>query len=123
MEGLIYVVGNLRYKIDLVSLQLGDCVTVPFWPCFILYLREISKSKCVGLYLGGRFNQELFVFRVWWAYICRLNYHRERVRKPNFCFDLSHRRSTTVSLETRNSFIFVGAPTWRCFLSEFYAMK
>ena len=24
--------------------------------------------------------------------------------KPNFCFDLSHRRSTTVSLETRNSF-------------------
>ena len=23
--------------------------------------------------------------------------------KPNFCFDLSHRRSTTVSLETRNS--------------------
>ena len=25
--------------------------------------------------------------------------------KPNFCFDLSHRRSTTVSLETRNLFI------------------
>ena len=25
--------------------------------------------------------------------------------KPNFCFDLSHRRSTTVSLETRNSYI------------------
>ena len=24
--------------------------------------------------------------------------------KPNFCFDLSHRRSTTVSSETRNSF-------------------
>ena len=24
--------------------------------------------------------------------------------KPNFCFDLSHRRSTTVSLETRNLF-------------------
>ena len=22
--------------------------------------------------------------------------------KPNFCFDVSHRRSTTVSLETRN---------------------
>ena len=26
-----------------------------------------------------------------------------RLIKPNFCFDLSHRRSTTVSLETRNS--------------------
>ena len=25
-----------------------------------------------------------------------------RLIKPNFCFDLSHRRSTTVSLETRN---------------------
>jgi len=24
--------------------------------------------------------------------------------KPNFCFDLSHQRSTTVSLETRNPF-------------------
>ena len=28
-----------------------------------------------------------------------------RLIKPNFCFDLSHRRSTTVSLETRNLFI------------------
>ena len=28
-----------------------------------------------------------------------------RLIKPNFCFDLSHRRNTTVSLETRNSFI------------------
>ena len=27
-----------------------------------------------------------------------------RLIKPNFCFNLSHRRSTTVSLETRNSF-------------------
>ena len=27
-----------------------------------------------------------------------------RLIKPNFCFDLPHRRSTTVSLETRNSF-------------------
>ena len=27
-----------------------------------------------------------------------------RLIKPNFCFDLSHRRSTTVSLETRNLF-------------------
>ena len=27
-----------------------------------------------------------------------------RLIKPNICFDLSHRRSTTVSLETRNSF-------------------
>ena len=26
-----------------------------------------------------------------------------RLIKPNFFFDLSHRRSTTVSLETRNS--------------------
>ena len=52
-----------------------------------------------------------------------LNYHRERFRKlsksftvviqhlstrlikPNFCFDLPHRRSTTVSLETRNPVI------------------
>ena len=25
-----------------------------------------------------------------------------RLIKPNFCFDLPHRRSTTVSLETRN---------------------
>ena len=25
-----------------------------------------------------------------------------RLIKPNFCFDLSHRRSTTVSLETRS---------------------
>ena len=61
-----------------------------------------------------------------------LNYHRERFRKltfpalalrqlsksftvviqhlstrlikPNFCFDLPHRRSTTISLETRNLF-------------------
>ena len=28
-----------------------------------------------------------------------------RLIKPNFCFDLSHRRSTTVSLETRNPYI------------------
>ena len=28
-----------------------------------------------------------------------------RLIKPNFCFDLSYRRSTTVSLETRNPFI------------------
>jgi len=27
-----------------------------------------------------------------------------RLIKPNFCFDLSHRRSATISLETRNSF-------------------
>jgi len=27
-----------------------------------------------------------------------------RLIKPNFCFDLPHRRSTTVSLETRNPF-------------------
>ena len=27
--------------------------------------------------------------------------------KPNFCFDLPHRRSTTVFLETRN-------PVWDC---------
>ena len=27
-----------------------------------------------------------------------------RLIKPNFCFHLSHRRSTTVSLETRNPF-------------------
>ena len=30
-----------------------------------------------------------------------------RLIKPNFCFDLSHRRSTTVSLETRNLFIYL----------------
>ena len=30
-----------------------------------------------------------------------------RLIKPNFCFDLSHRRSTTVSLETRNSFCYL----------------
>ena len=30
-----------------------------------------------------------------------------RLIKPNFCFDLSHRRSTTVSLETRNLFFKV----------------
>ena len=30
-----------------------------------------------------------------------------RLIKPNFCFDLSHRRSTTVSLETRNSLFFL----------------
>ena len=30
-----------------------------------------------------------------------------RLIKPNFRFDLSHRRSTTISLETRNPFIFV----------------
>ena len=29
-----------------------------------------------------------------------------RLIKPNFCFDLSHRRSTTVSLETRNSLAY-----------------
>ena len=28
-----------------------------------------------------------------------------RLFKPNFCFDLSHRRSTTVFLETRNLFV------------------
>ena len=28
-----------------------------------------------------------------------------RLIKPNFCFRLSHRRSTTVSLETRNRFV------------------
>ena len=28
-----------------------------------------------------------------------------RLIKPNFCFDLPHRRSTTVSLETRNPFL------------------
>ena len=27
-----------------------------------------------------------------------------RLLKPNFCFDLPHRRNTTVSLETRNPF-------------------
>ena len=30
-----------------------------------------------------------------------------RLIKPNFCFDLSHRRSTSVSLETRNLFTFL----------------
>ena len=34
-----------------------------------------------------------------------------RLIKPNFCFDLSHRRSTTVSLETRNS--FCSTKLWR----------
>ena len=29
-----------------------------------------------------------------------------RLINPNFCFHLSHRRSTTVSLETRNSFTY-----------------
>jgi len=30
-----------------------------------------------------------------------------RLIQPNFCFDLSHRRSTTVSLETRNSLVLI----------------
>ena len=36
----------------------------------------------------------------WFAFL----QHFHRLIKPNFCFDLSHRRTTTVSLETRNSF-------------------
>ena len=30
-----------------------------------------------------------------------------RLIKPNFCLDLPHRRSTTVSLETRNPFTII----------------
>ena len=40
-----------------------------------------------------------------------------RLIKPNFCFDLSHRRSTTVSLETRNSLnsdLGCFTETWLC---------
>ena len=34
------------------------------------------------------------------------NPHLTCLIKPNFCLDLSHRRSTTVSLETRNSKLY-----------------
>ena len=40
-----------------------------------------------------------------------------RLIKPKFCFDLSHRRSTTVSLETRNLYTLTGSTSrntnWR----------
>ena len=35
-----------------------------------------------------------------------------RLIKPNFCFDLSHRRSTTVSLETRNPLLWLQRVSW-----------
>ena len=41
-----------------------------------------------------------------------------RLIKPNFCFDLSHRRSTTVSLETRNSEDIIWPPGDTNFISE-----
>ena len=38
--------------------------------------------------------------------------------KPNFCFDLPHRRSTTVSLETRNPMIILV-----CFAPQYTGQK
>ena len=45
---------------------------LPFFHCFTLYLREISKHKSPGgLYSEGRFNGGFFALRVLGAYIWR----------------------------------------------------
>ena len=56
--------GNLRFKIDWVSLTVGR--KLPFLLCFTLYLRAISKYNPPGsLYMEGRFNGRLFPLQVW----------------------------------------------------------
>ena len=69
---------DLRYKINWVNLYLEGkykqlCVTAPFLHCFILYLREISKYKSLGAYIGrGNLTQGLLRYQlVGGAYISR----------------------------------------------------
>ena len=81
MEGLIFGGANIRWEIcDTKPIGLAysskvnfkkKCVTVSFLPCFILYLKAISKYKAPGLYSEGRFNGGIFALRFWGAYSWR----------------------------------------------------
>ena len=75
LEGLIFGGAYLQREICVsksIELALYLEVNLPFWLCFTLYLRAISKYKPLGgLYLEGRFNGGFFVLRVWWAYFWR----------------------------------------------------
>ena len=63
--------------------------------------RSFYDVKWPVLQLCGRREHMMSIWAydddvsIWWS---------TRLIKPNFCFDLSHRRSTTVSLETKNSY-------------------
>ena len=60
--------GNLRLKIDWVSLIVGRKFTL----CFTLYLRAIFQFQAPrGLYFQGRFNGGFFTLPVWGAYTWR----------------------------------------------------
>ena len=67
LEGLS-TEGNLRFKIDWVSLIVRSKFTV----FNTLYLREIFQVQPLGgLYLKGRFNGGFFALQAWGAYIWR----------------------------------------------------
>ena len=75
LRGLIFGRAYLRREIC-VSKSIGLTLQLegnsPFFLCFTLYLRAISKYKLPGgLYLEGRFNGGFFELRAWGAYIWR----------------------------------------------------
>ena len=59
----------MLFKIDWASLIVEN---LPFFLCFPLYLRAISKYKPPGAYIWrGDFTEGFFAIRVWGAYIWR----------------------------------------------------
>ena len=57
--------GNLRFKIDWATLIVGRKFW-PFWLCFTLYVRAISKYKHQGAYIWrGYLTEGFFALRDW----------------------------------------------------------
>ena len=71
MRGLYLYGGKFAFqnRLGYVASQLEG--NLPFWLCFTLYLRAISKYKLApgGLYMEGRFNGRLFALQVWGTYV------------------------------------------------------
>ena len=63
--------GNLRFKIDWVSLIVGSKFTIFALFYFVFEGNFPSSSPPEGLYLEGRFNGGFFALLVWGAYIWR----------------------------------------------------
>ena len=62
--------GNLRFKIDWVSLIVGRKFTV-FALFYFVFEGNFRVQAPGGLYLEGRFNGGFLALRVWGAYIWR----------------------------------------------------
>ena len=70
-----------------------------------VHLRECMRGDEARWYFGKVWNITRGIIAKYHYKSCYYLYLSTRLIKPNFCFHLSHRRSTTGSLKTRNPWI------------------